>query len=230
MRQEIADKVHPVLHKGLALLDRLARGEQPNLQLEQATLKELLLSHSASQGWKDFGSDSSDQSLLASRIGGSGGRRSVDSFLGIRYVLACWLDEMFTLNSAWSAQWNEQIIEAALYGTRDRSWIFWEQAKLAEARQGTDALEVFYLCVMLGFRGDLRDDPVKLKNWTEVVARRIAQQQGRDWPSPGELEPVTNVPPLHGRERLQKMALVAAGFVLVLIPLLAIFIVVNIFS
>jgi type VI secretion system protein ImpK len=230
MRQEIAEKVHPVLRKGLDLLGRLGRGESPDFPLEQAALKELLLSESASRGWRDFGSDSSENSATSSRLGSAPSRRSGDAFLGVRYALACWLDEIFIVDSRWDAQWNEHKIEEALYRTNDRAWTFWEQAKLAEARQGTDALEVFYLCVMLGFRGDLRDDPDKLKQWADVAGRRIAQQQGRDWPMPPELEPATNVPPLHGRERLQRMALVAAGFVLVLIPLLALFIVVKLLS
>lgn len=220
MRPEIAEKVHPLLRAGLLLKDRLEREENLDFPSEQAKLKELMLTETASRGWRDFGSDIADVSQMASRIGGSS-RRNPDQFLGIRYVLACWLDELFIVDSPWDAQWNEHKIEETLYGTNDRAWMFWEQAKLAEARQGTDALEVFYLCVMLGFRGDLRDDREKLKTWTEVAGKRIARDQNKEWPSPAELDVVTNVPPLHGREKLQRMAMVAAGFVLMVIPGLA---------
>ena len=100
----------------------------------------------------------------------------------------------------------------------------------APTGQGIDALEVFFLTVMLGFRGDLRDDREKLRSWAEMAGKRIAREQGKEWQGPAELDPVTNVPPLRGRERLQRMVLVAAGFVLFLIPLLAIYIVNKLFS
>jgi hypothetical protein len=32
---------------------------------------------------------------------------------------------------------------------------------------------------------------------------------------------VTNVPPLHGREKLQQMVLIGAGFLLLLVPIVA---------
>ena len=72
-------------------------------------------------------------------------------FLGVRYGLTCWLDELFILYSPWERLWNERKLEASLYGTNDRAWRFWEQARLAESRAGSSALEVFYLCVILGF-------------------------------------------------------------------------------
>ena len=34
----------------------------------------------------------------------------------------------------------------------------WNTVRNAESRSGTDALEVFFLCVMLGFRGDKREE------------------------------------------------------------------------
>src|SRR6266852_5305509 len=68
-----------------------------------------------------------------------GGRRSPEVFLGIRYALACWLDEVFILDSPWGRIWNERKIEEALYGTNDRAWFFWEQAQHAANRTGVDA-------------------------------------------------------------------------------------------
>ena len=66
--------------------------------------------------------------------------------------MVCWLDELFLVDSAWDARWNESKLELALYGTNDRAWHFWEQARLADTRPGTEALSAFFLCVMLGFR------------------------------------------------------------------------------
>src|SRR5205807_5159764 len=80
-----------------------------------------------------------------------------DRFLGVRYALACWLDEFFILNTPWEKKWNERKLEVELYGTNDRAWKFWRQAELALALPQDDAVEAFFLCVMLGFRGQYRD-------------------------------------------------------------------------
>jgi type VI secretion system protein ImpK len=214
MREEIAALVHPVFDYALSLKERLERGEQPDFDSEQMNLKGALRSELEAKRWADFGGqDAAGMTRL-----GSSTRRSADQFLGIRYALACWVDELFILDSPWGRQWNERKIEEALYGSNDRAWAFWEQARLAEARPGIDALEVFYLCVMLGFRGDLREDPLKLKAWADAAAQRIAREQGKESPMPPELEAPTNVPPLHGRERLHRMVLIAAAAALVVIP------------
>jgi type VI secretion system protein ImpK len=105
----------------------------------------------------------------------------------------------------------------------------WEQAKRAESRSGSDALEVFFLCVMLGFRGDLRDQPDKLQSWVSNTQARIAKSQGQDWPVPAELDPPSDVPPLRGREQLQRVVLTGGGVLLLLIPVVAFLIVQRLF-
>jgi type VI secretion system protein ImpK len=210
MREEIANLVHPVFTYGLNLRDRLEQGETPDLGGEQAALKGLLLSDYEARRWADFGGEGAPDQSVGGGISGmaDGSRRGSDHFLGIRYALACWLDELFTLGSSWGAEWTEQRMEWALYRSNDRAWKFWDQARRAEARPGTDALEVFFLCVMLGFRGDLRDEPDKLRAWAGSTQARIARGQGQEWPVPPERgDPPTHVPPRHARERLQRVVL-----------------------
>src|SRR6266542_1696572 len=154
MRKDIADVVYPVLSYALRVKDQLARGEAISWETAQASLKGMLQTQDAARRWGDFGADPSMS------VG-----RAQDTFLGIRYALVCWLDEIFVLDSPWSAQWNEQKLEAELYGTNDRAWKFWEQARRAESRLEKDALEVFFWCVMLGFGGELRQQPDKLQAW-----------------------------------------------------------------
>jgi type VI secretion system protein ImpK len=232
MRPEIANLVHPVLSYGIRLKERLEGGERPDLESEQSVLKGLLLSDNEARRWADYGGEGpsgSPVSLIGATRMGESGRRSGDHFLGIRYALACWLDEIFILDSPYSSQWNERKLEVALYGTNDRAWKMWDQAKRAEARSGSDALEVFFLCVMLGFRGDLRDQPDKLQAWVGNTQARIAKSQGQEWPVPAELDPPSNVPPLHGREQLQRVVLTGGGVLLVLIPIVAFLIVQQLF-
>jgi type VI secretion system protein ImpK len=220
MREEIANLVHPVFNHALRLKERLERGETPDLNAEQAALKGLLLSEFEAQRWADFGGQDGglDNSLLRGSRGTEAGRPGGDAFLGVRYALVCWLDEIFIGDSPWSELWSDRKLETALYGSNDRAWKFWEQARQAEARSGTDVLEVFYLCVMFGFRGDLREEPAKLQAWANTTQTRISKSQGQEWPPPPELDPPTHVPPRHGRQQLQTMVLVAATLLLLLVP------------
>lgn len=218
MRDDIANIVHPVIANALRLRERLKIDDSLDFYNEQANLKGMLQSDLDARRVPDYGGDAGDTSRM-------GGRRSPDQFLGIRYALACWLDEIFIIDTKWESLWNERKIEEALYGTNDRAWNFWEQAQLAEAKSTSDAIEVMYLLVMLGFRGDLREKPDKLKAWVDAVGKRIAREQGKDWPVPPELDPPSHVPPLHGRARLHKMVLAVAVFTFGLVPIVAFFLV-----
>jgi type VI secretion system protein ImpK len=221
MREEIANLVHPVLSYGVELRAKLAREEPVDLRNEQAVLRGLLKSDAQAKAWHDFGGDATEGPSSGE---GEGGER----FLGIRYALVCWLDEIMIVDSPLKQAWSERSLEVALYGTRERAWKFWEQARRAEARARSDALEVFYLCVMLGFRGDLRDKPQQLQAWRDAVETQIAQGHGTEWKGPAELQPPINVPPLFGRQRLQSMMLAGIIALMVFIPVATAFLVYRI--
>lgn len=208
MQESIGSLVHPVLSYGLNLKERLGRGEAPAIEIEQAALKGLLLSETESRRLAGFGGDAEGR--------GSSGQ----AFLGIRYALTCWLDELFILDSPWSQAWNERKLEVAFYGTNDRAWKFWEQAKIAESRPGNDALEVYFLCVVLGFRGELRESPERLQAWVAATRTQVARGYSQEWAMPPQLDPSSDVPPLLGRDRFRLMIRVAAGVLLVLVPVM----------
>jgi len=218
MRQELANVVYPVLSYGLRLKDRLERGDDLNLYEEQTALKKLLRNESEARAWPDYGGQASLSEMDLGRAGATS-----NYFLGSRYALVCWLDEIFILDSSWNRDWNEHKLETALYQLNDRAYIFWEQVRLAEARMETDALEVYYLCVMLGFRGDLRDKPEKLRAWRDAAEGQINRGQPAKWPGPQELQPTTNVPPLRGRDRLRRVMLAAGVLLGLLVPVAAFF-------
>jgi type VI secretion system protein ImpK len=228
MQELLANLVHPVLQRGLLVKERLDRGEQVDFSSEQAVLRGLLQTDVEARRWTEFGGDDSRTSAEQPRPAGARGQGrapGADHFLGVRYALVCWLDELFVLDSPWSAQWNEQKLEVGLYGTNDRAWKFWDQARRAETRQGRDALEVFYLCVMLGFAGQLREQPDRLQSWTTATRAVLAQVSEREWPDAAEVDPPTQVPPLRGRELLQRMVLAGGLLLLLLIPVVAFFLV-----
>lgn len=219
MRDELANSVHPVFVHGLRLKERLTGGEPVNLASEQATLKSLLLSEGEARRCADFGGDD------AAFIGMARGQVNPDYFLGVRYGLVCWLDELFIHHTPWSKAWNEARLEPALYGLNEGTTRFWQQARLAEQRPGADALEGYYLCVMLGFRGELREFHDRLRAWADPALKRIGREQNKDWAMPVELEPPVNAPPLYGQERLRRMVqlLITTG-VMALLVLLALFV------
>ncbi len=201
MRQEIADIVYPVLNRGLRLKERLRRGERLNREAEQITLKGLLQSENVAMQKKAYGGDGI-------------------TFLGIRYALVCWLDEIFIFDQhgegEWGRDWADHLLEEGMYASRSAADRFWEQAEVAERSGEIDALEAFYLCVMLGFRGKHRDDVAALNRWCNSVEDQF-NQYNQDWPGPPDLGLPPNVPPLTGRERLGRMMLVVGLFVAVLI-------------
>jgi type VI secretion system protein ImpK len=211
MRKEIADLVYPVFTYALRVKEQLARGESLSLSREQAALKGLLKSDSEARRWSDYSGEQSVSTSIA-------GRGSSSAFLGIRYALVCWLDEIFILDSPWRKEWNENKLETALYGTNIRNENFWEQVKRAEARSGSDALEVFFLCVMLGFRGEMRQNPEGLRAWREAAESQISQNQAREWAGPPDAQLSFDAPPLHGAQRFRSMALTFGVAVLLLIP------------
>lgn len=215
MRDELSNVVYPVLSHGLRLRERLERGDDAHLEEEQAAFRKLLLKESEARRWPDYGGQASLDEL---DLGRAGSASSV--FLGCRYALACWLDEIFT-ESSWGDQWKENSLEFALYSQRERAYVFWEQLRLAESRGESDALEVFYLCVMLGFRGELRDKPDKLRAWRDAAEAQLNRNRPDKCPLPGEQQAGTNVPPLRGRERLRRVLLAAGILIGLFVPVAA---------
>jgi hypothetical protein len=70
---------------------------------------------------------------------------------------------------------------------------------------------------MLGFRGDLREDPARLRAWRNAVETRLKQNLGAEWTVPPGKDPPEPAPARRGRERLLRMIRTAAAAVLLLI-------------
>src|SRR5262245_55589884 len=128
MREELANLVYPVLSRALAIKERLDRGESPEIDVEQAALKGFLQSDAEARRVPDYGGEVEMDAIRGVALF-EGETRRKEIFLGVRYALTCWLDELFILDTKWEKEWNEQKLEMALYGTNDRAWKFWEQAQ-----------------------------------------------------------------------------------------------------
>ncbi len=195
MRDDFANQVYDILLHGLKLRDRIAAGDRPHLGTEQAKLKGMLGSASSPAPWGSEGNPSESVGTTERE------------FLGIRYVLTCWLDESL-IEAGWR-EWDENKLESALYRTNIRYSNFWNQARLAEAiPSAADAQEVFFLCVLLGFRGEKGERPDQLREWIQVARSRVTRVLGKELPALPEKSPVTDVPPLLGAESYHRMTLV----------------------
>ena len=184
MKASTAALVYPVLAYGLEIKDRLANGEALSMAKEQAVLERLLRSETAS--WQTGVFD-----------------------LDCRYILACWIDEIMIDGMVWSAEWNENKLEQLIHRSNDRAWKFWEEAAKAANRSDLDLLELCLICVALGFRGRLRNDPGEIAAWVEATKLQLRADRLSSWTNPPQLEPRVDVPPLRGRASLRRMTIVA---------------------
>ena len=127
-----------------------------------------------------------------------------------KYALVAWIDDVL-IEAPWGGRdwWENNSLEFEYFKTRDRAIEFFKKAKEAADLTKRDALEVYYVCVVLGFRGlynlgeaaflaDQLDLPTDVESWARRTARAIQLGQGRppiyETPRPG-----SGAPPLEGK-------------------------------
>jgi len=211
MNEKIVRRIHDVLGAGLEILERLDRQENPRMEIEHGRLVSLLLAG----GELEY--DPIYNGELATTSGRETSSQDINNrFFGVRYPLACWLDELFLSESApgwWRDQWLGDTMEVRLYGgAQQRAWRFWDQARKAEGPRGSpEALEAYLWCVMLGFRGEPKalKPEVNPPHWVENVRKRVLAARSTDFPVPQQREAPTMVPALRGPDRLATMFRVA---------------------
>lgn len=214
MNKPMSELVYPVIRYALQLKERLDREdpESIDIEAEQRELLGRIHNDAAARRAPDYLGDG-------------------QMFLGVRYALACWLDELFIVHSSWSNLWNERKLEVHLYDTLERAGKFWDQADLVLGRPGTpkmafrpgpDAIEAFFLFIVLGFRGKFLNNPAKIREYVEDMRLVVAKTDA--WEPPRDIAVKTNIEPLEGRELLQRTVWVYGGIaVMVLIALLILY-------
>lgn len=167
MTPNLAQAVDPILLHVLNLLDRIGNNEQPSAPDEQMRIRVLL-----------------DQ---AEAIVGAG--REWDL---AKYALVSWIDEVL-VDAPWDGSdwWSNQVLEVELFKTRLCNEQFYVRAQEASTLSNRDALELYYVCVILGFRGLYRDPnlagmlvethglPADVETWAKQVSMSIRLGQGR---------------------------------------------------
>lgn len=167
MTPRFARAVDPVFNEVLVLLDRIHRGEQLEPREQRLVIRGLL--------------------EQAQAFVGTGREWEL-----ARYAMISWIDEML-VDSPWTAAewWSNNVLEMEFYNTRACYEQFFVLAKEASALPQRDALEAFYLCMMLGFRGLYHDPqlnqplieshglPPDMEAWARQTAMSIQLGQGR---------------------------------------------------
>ena len=189
MTPQFSRAVDPIFLHVLDLLDRIGKEENPNVQEERLKLR----------AWLEQG-----EAIVG---------RGVEWELA-KYALASWIDEVL-LEAPWNGRdwWNNNVLEVELFNTRLCNEQFYVKAQEATQQPKKDALEVFYVCVVLGFRGLYRDPqvaqlitqslglPTDLESWAKQTALAIRLGQGRP-PISKTGNPGPGAPPLRGQGAL----------------------------
>jgi type VI secretion system protein ImpK len=133
-----------------------------------------------------------------------------------KYALCAWIDSrLIEMSWAENEWWKNNCLERKLFGSREAHEEFFKKAMEAASLPSKNALEVFYLAVVLGFEGlyGNRDVayarkiaanmrlPDSLDAWCRETARSLHLRQGR--PSiPGIIQAGNSAKPLYGKTML----------------------------
>ncbi len=186
MTPEFAKAVDPIFVRVLGVLERIGRDEPVSPQDERAAL---------------LGSLSVAQAHLGDR----------PDWQPAKYALVSWIDEVL-IEAPWKGHewWINNTLEWELFQLAETAQRFYTNAKEASASSNWDALEVSYVCVVLGFRGIYRDPnacaalteplglPPDLETWARQVSMMIQLRQGRRQ-IPNITEPLQPAVPLEGQ-------------------------------
>ncbi len=181
-----AQAVDPVFLQVLDLLGRIEREETTTVQEERLSIQ-------AQLDRADVMFGSNEEWTLA------------------KYALASWIDEML-VDAAWEGRewWSNNVLEVEYFNTRLCYEQFFVKGKQATTQQYGNAMEVFYVCVVLGFRGMYRDPdmasqllethgmPPSIEDWGRQVSGAIRLGQGRP-PMPPAARQLRGAAPLRTR-------------------------------
>ena len=167
MTPKLAQAVDPIFLHVLDLIDRVNFGESIAAQDERLRIRTLI-----DQAEAVVGAD--HEWDLA------------------KYALVSWIDEMM-VDAHWDGRewWSNNVLEMEFFSSRACSERFYLRAKEAAASTSRDALEVYYICVVLGFRGVYHEPnmaaifaethglALDLDTWAYQTAMSIRLGQGR---------------------------------------------------
>ncbi len=151
-----------------------------------------------------------------------------------KYALVSWIDDVLIVETPWDGRnyWENNALEFEMFNTKDRATQFYIKAKSAATMTRTDALEVFFVCAALGFRGFYRDPadkevplladhlklPPNFESWAKQTGGAIHWGYGRPTIEDTRRAPGENAP-LEGKFLLLGTAVIGAVLLAVLVGL-----------
>lgn len=208
MTEGFAELVTPVLRYIVTLQQGFDQGQHPPLAEVRAKALSLL-------------GEAEQKATVSTQL-------THDFQLG-RATLVYWIDEALTTSNWEHAEdWKQSILEQDLYRERLRADRFFERARDAEALAGTDPLELAFLAVALGFRGQYAFEPARLKSWSERAYARIVSgspQPERFLPDEPADANRAGLAPLPGKSVLLTVSIMAS--ITALVTLAAFFLAVH---
>lgn len=193
MSPEFSAAVDPIFSEVLAVIDEIEAGRTPSPEDVNTRIRGLI-----------------DQA--ENRLG-----QRPDWELA-KYALAAWVDDVL-IEAPWEGRrwWEQNRLEFQLFRTAEAFTNFYLQSKKATELPRKDALEVYYVCVVLGFRGLYGDPeatahaedfglPRSLDEWARRTSMSIQLGQGRP-PLIEQGRPGLGAPPLEGKYLLIGSAL-----------------------
>ena len=140
-----------------------------------------------------------------------------------KYAICGWIDSRL-IEIPWqeSGWWKDNCLEKRFFGTRDAHEDFFKKAIEAGSLPNKNALEVFYLAVVLGFRGFYANSdssysrqmsqklriPDTIEAWCREVVRTLHLRQGRP-EIPGIVQTGDSAKPLNGKSYLMLYAMLS---------------------
>ena len=108
-----------------------------------------------------------------------------------KFAITSWIDDVL-IEAPWEGRgwWEENSLEFSFFRTKDRATEFYLKAKQAAELSRRDFIEVFYICVVLGFRGlyalsesqflaEQLQLPATVQEWAKRTARSIQARNCR---------------------------------------------------
>lgn len=204
MRPEFSKAVDPIFLATLQFIERIERSDRLIAADERATLLRRI-----------------DDAEL--KLGGT------TEWQLAKYALCSWIDAQL-IDAPWQGNgwWKDNCLEKKYFGRRDAHEAFFQRAGEAANLGPKDALEVYYLAVVLGFRGFYRDPdagyrasiiselrlPDTIEAWCRSTARSLQLRQGRP-EIPESIQTGGSAKPLAGKSSLSIFAMISvvlAGF------------------
>lgn len=152
-----------------------------------------------------------------------------------KYALACWTDELLIQANTWdgAAWWASNKLEFEYFSSAEGAIRFFLRARDAAALTRSDPLEVFFVCVVLGFQGfyayeeeaaftaENYELPRDLAQWLQQSGKLLQPGQGIPNMTATLRPPIAGAPPLEARydflgAGILTVVLLALGFLILL--------------